>query len=489
MSQEVHLPELGSVGLLRFGWRQLTSMRTALILLMLLGIASVPGSLIPQRTQNPMAVTDQFKRAPEISQWMDRFSLFDVYGSAWFSAIYILLFISLIGCVLPRTFEHFEAMRSLPPATPKNLHRMEFFSQWTASGDELERARNWFKTNRFRVLESESTISAEKGYLRETGNLFFHLALILILLGISFSSLLGMRGEAILNVGERFVNTPTSYDSLAYGKLFKDGKLANFIVTVDKFDATYNVVTNAPEDYTLNITLRQGDLSIPEKRVIKVNSPLAIGNTKIYLQANGYSPIVTVRDSKGNVALQGPIPFLPQDGNLRSIGAIKVPDAIPQVGFVGSFVPTYARSDGNGAISVFPQALDPRLLLSAWGGNIGLDSGIPQSVYRLDTSTLKTLGLKSLKPGETFTYKGGSITFEGYVQWVNLQIVDDPGKNFALLGAIVAILGLLASLFTRRRRIWIRFGNEIEVAGLAKNAAPGLELELKKLISVLKGEI
>jgi cytochrome c biogenesis protein len=297
-----------------------------------------------------------------------------------------------------------------------------------------------------------------------------------------------MRGEVILNVGERFVNTATSYDSLAYGKLFKDGKLEKFILNIDKFDATYNVVTSAPEDYTLNVSLRTGDLKTLEKRVIKVNSPLAIGNTKIYLQANGYSPVVTVRDSKGNVALQGAVPFLPQDSNLRSIGAIKAPDADPQVGFVGSFVPTYQRSDGNGAISVFPQALDPRLLLSAWSGDLGLDSGVPQSVYRIDTSSMSQLGLKSLRPGEVFTYAGGSITFEGYVQWVNLQIVDDPGKNFALLGAIVAILGLLASLFTRRRRIWIRVGDVVEVAGLAKNAAPGLEQELVIFTTVLKGE-
>jgi cytochrome c biogenesis protein len=489
VSSDTQLPELGGVGLLRYAWRQLTSMRTALILLMLLGIASVPGSLIPQRTQNPIAVGEYFKDSPDLSKWMDRFFLFDVYGSPWFSAIYILLFISLIGCVLPRTIEHFHAMRALPPATPKNLNRMEYYSKWAASGEELVTARNWFKANRFRILEQEGTISAEKGFKRETGNLFFHLALILILLGISFSSLFGMRGEAILNVGERFVNTPTSYDSLNYGKLFKDGELANFIVTVDQFEAKYNVVTNAPEDYTLNITLQQGDLSIREKRVIKVNSPLTIGSTRIYLQANGYSPVVTVRDSEGSIALQGPIPFLPQDGNLRSIGAIKAPDANPQVGFLGSFVPTYARSNGDGAISVFPQALDPRLLLSVWSGDLGLDSGIPQSFYRIDTSSMQQIGLKSLKPGEVFEYSGGSITFEGYMQWVNLSFVDDPGKNYALLGAIVAILGLLASLFTRRRRIWIRFGTEIEVAGLAKNAAPGLEQELSKLISVLKGEI
>ncbi|CAB4855206.1 MAG: cytochrome c biogenesis protein [Actinobacteria bacterium] len=488
MTNDVQLPELDSVGLLRYGWRQLTSMRTALILLMLLGIAAIPGSLVPQRTQNPMAVSAAFKGSPELSQWMDRLSLFDVYGSPWFSAIYILLFISLIGCVLPRTFEHFHAARALPPATPKNLNRMEFYSSWPATGNELEAARKWFKTNRFRILEKDGSISAEKGFLRETGNLFFHLALILILLGISLSSLFGMRGDAILNVGERFVNTPTSYDSLAYGKLFKDGKLESFILNIDNFDAKYNIVTNAPEDYTLSISLRRGNLENIEKHLIKVNSPLAIGNTKIYLQANGYSPVVTVRDSKGNVAMQGPIPFLSQDGNLRSIGAIKVPDADPQVGFVGSFVPTYARSNGNGAISVFPQALDPRLLLAAWSGDLGLDSGTPQSVYRIDTSSMSQLGLKSLKPGEVFIYPGGSITFEGYVQWVNLQIVNDPGKNFALLGAIVAILGLLASLFTRRRRIWIRVGDVVEVAGLAKNAAPGLEQELKVFIEAVKSE-
>jgi cytochrome c biogenesis protein len=101
---------------------------------------------------------------------------------------------------------------------------------------------------------------------------------------------------------------------------------------------------------------------------------------------------------------------------------------------------------------------------------------------------MQQVGLKTLKPGETFIYAGGSITFEGYIQWVNLNFVADPGKNLALLGGIVAILGLLASLFTRRRRIWIRVRSEVEVAGLAKNAAPGLEIEIEQFVRTLKGE-
>ena len=489
MSQQTELPELDSLGVMRYAWRQLTSMRTALILLLMLGVASIPGSLFPQRTQNPIQVGQYFKDSPDLARWMDRFFLFDVYGSPWFSAIYILLFISLIGCVLPRTIEHFHSARALPPTTPKNLSRMEHYSAWESNGTELVAAREWFKAKRFRVLEKDGSISAEKGFMRETGNLFFHLALILVLLGISFSSLFGMRGEAIINVGERFVNTPTSYDTLTYGKLYKDANLPAFMLTTDKFDAQYNLETSAPEDYTLEVSLLEENSSVVEKKTIKVNSPLTIGNTRIYLQANGYSPVVTVRDSKGNVAFQGPVPFLPQDSNLRSIGAIKVPDADPQIGFIGSFVPTYVRdANGGGAMSAFPKALDPRLLLAAWTGDLGLDSGVPQSVYRIDTSKMLQVGLKSLKPGEIFEYPGGSIRFEGYIQWVNLNFVADPGKKFALLGGIVAILGLLASLFTRRRRIWIRVGSQVEVAGLAKNDAPGLDVEMEEFVRILKGD-
>jgi len=333
-------------------------------------------------------------------------------------------------------------------------------------------------------------ISAEKGFTRETGNLFFHLSLILILIGVGFGSLFGMRGEAIVNVGERFINVPTTYDSLTFGKLLSEKDLPPFVITVDKFVAKYNTLTNAPEDYTLNVSVVENPGEPSIKKIVKVNSPLKFGSTNVYLQANGYSPIVTVRDSDGNVALQGPVPFLPQDGNLRSIGAIKVPDADPQIGFVATFLPTQARDSVRGGISVFPEALDPKMLFSIWRGDLGVNAGIPQSVYRIDTSKMERIGLESLKPGESYSYDGGSITFEGFVPWVNLQVVRDPGKNYALLGGIVAILGLLASLFTRRRRIWIRIteSGKVEVAGLAKNAAPGLEVEIAKLVTLLKGE-
>ena len=159
MSRETELPELGFIALLRYAWRQLTSMRTALILLMLMGIAAIPGSLVPQRITNQIAVRELFKTNPDLARWYDRFYLFDVYGSPWFSAIYILLFISLIGCVLPRSVEHYKAMRAQPPATPKNLNRLSHHQELTPTGDGLESAMSWFKKNRFRVRSEDGSIA------------------------------------------------------------------------------------------------------------------------------------------------------------------------------------------------------------------------------------------------------------------------------------------------------------------------------------------
>ena len=301
------------------------------------------------------------------------------------------------------------------------------------------------------------------------------------MVGISFGSLFGLQGEAIVNTGERFVNVPTSYDTLRLGKLTKDSDLGEFTITVDKFVAKYDPKTNMPQDYTAYVTTSVGGVS--KKQVMKVNSPLTFGSTRVYLQANGYAPIVTVRDSQGVIAFQGPVTFLPQDGNLRSIGAIKVPDANPSVGFVASFLPTYERTKNMGGISIYPELLNPRLLFSIWSGDLGLDSGIPQSVYRIDTDNMKKLGLGSIGIGESFDYPGGTITLEGVKPWINLQIVDDRGKGFTLLGAVAAILGLLSSLYGRRRRIWVKVnGSQVEVAGLAKNNAPGLADEVARLV-------
>jgi cytochrome c biogenesis protein len=492
---EADIPSIGAIGLLRWVWRQLTSMRTALFLLMLLAIAAIPGSLVPQRTQNPLRVQDFYSAHPQLAPIFDKLRLFDVYGSPWFSAVYLLLFISLVGCVLPRAFVHGKAMRARPPATPSNLSRLEHFTTWTTdldSGAVLSNARAALKKRRFRLYEQGDSISAEKGFLRETGNLVFHLSLILLLVAMALGALQGCKGEAIVVEGETFIDSPTSYDNLTPGRFFNPANLPAFSIRVNQFVPVYDLATGMPLDYTVKATVTESGRT--REATIKVNHPLKFGSTNVYLQANGYAPIVTVRDGAGNIVLKGPVPFLPQDSNLTSIGAIKVPDALPtQLGFVGSFLPTAVMNKVRGGFSSFPDAFNPRLLLSAWTGNLGLDSGTPQSVYRLDTAKMTRIGLEGLNVGDKWTLPNGegTISFDGWARWVNLQVARDPGKGFALAGAILAIFGLMMSLFIRRRRVWVRVfalvdGARIEVSGLARSQAPGLEDEVKELVQALK---
>jgi len=480
-------PDIGVVGALRWVWRQLTSMRIALILLLLLGVAAIPGSLFPQRSQNPQKVDSYFTSDPTLAKLMDRLHLFNVYASPWFSAIYLLLFISLIGCVLPRTFHHLWAIGKKPPLTPRNLERMEGYRTVATDPQQaVELSRKWLQRHHFRVRVEGNSISAEKGYSRETGNLLFHLSLILILVGVALGSLFGMKGEAILNVGDRFINTPTSYDNISYGKFQGQGSLIPFALKVSNFVATYDPTTGQPSNYLLSTEISNPAGQPPKKVAIAVNKPWTSGNTKVYLQANGYSPQVTVRDKSGRITFQGAVIFLPQDANLSSLGAIKIPDMSPQIGFIAAFIPTADRSATRGIFSTYPEVLNPRLVLSAWQGNLGLDTGNPQSVYSLNTSKMAKIGLKVLTLGSSYNFGVGTITFDGWKSWVNLQIVDDPGKLYALYGAIFAILGLLISLFTRQRRIWVKVGNDVEIAGLAKNGIPGLEEELQALARELE---
>jgi cytochrome c biogenesis protein len=363
---------------------------------------------------------------------------------------------------------------------------MEYFTEIKKADLDLVEAK--LRKMRFRIRRDANSISAEKGYARESGNLLFHLSLVLILIAVGVGSLFGSKGDAILNVGDRFINTPTSYDILGFGKYQAEDSLPPFSLTVKDFKAEYDPATNAPLDYTLTVLAANPVGSQEKTEIIKVNKPLTYGSTKVYLQANGHSPIVIVKDKSGKVIFDGPTPFLPQDANLSSIGAIKIPDMNPQIGFVSSFLPTADRDPVRGGFSSYPEVLDPRLLISVWKGDLGLNTGVPQSVYRIDTSKMERIGLKALVLNESYDFGEGSITFTGWNSWVNLQIVNDPGKGYALLGAILAIAGLLISLFTRQRRIWIKQGRKTQIAGLAKNEIPGLEDEIKKLVKELSNE-
>ncbi|MFB0834849.1 cytochrome c biogenesis protein ResB [Arthrobacter halodurans] len=510
--------------MVRWAWTQLTSMKTALFLLLLLAVAAVPGSLFPQRPVNPALVSQYLDSNPTVGPWLDRFQLFDVYSSVWFSAIYLLLFASLIGCVIPRAKKHWQAVRTPPPRTPARLSRMPEHGT-IALADEsdggptsdavVSRSAALLKKRGYRVQErpggGSPSVGAERGYVREVGNLVFHTSLIGLLASVAIGGAFGYNGQRLVVEGESFVNTLVSYDSFSPGTAFDEDGLTPFSVVLDKFEVEFDRESTThfgqPIDFTASVTTKDSPGAEPVQQELKVNHPLRIGGSDVYLVGNGYAPVVTVKDGNGDIAFQGPVVGVPQDAVYTSLVVLKAPDARPdQLGFVGLFLPTAGVANGIG-ISMDPSPAEPQLQLNSYVGDLGLDEGEPQNVYVLDTEGLTELNSRTLDAGGLVLNAGqtlelpqgkGSISFDGLKRYVALDVHHDPGKVPVAIFAALALLGLGVSLFTPRRRVWVKVapattgstggGRIIEYGLLARGEDPRVSVEARELRTLLERE-
>jgi len=498
---------LGPVGWLRWGWRQLTSMRTALILLFLLAIASVPGSVLPQQGIDPAAVSQYYQSHPSLAPVLNRLSLFDVFSAPWFAAIYLLLFASLAGCVLPRTVRLVGSARQQPPRAPANLARLPASASYvtaTAPAKALQQAEALLTARRFRISQGDGWVSAEKGYLREVGNLLFHIALLALLFSVGLGGIFGYKANRLLIEGQGFANTPTALDVFRPGRLVSPGNLAPFEINLHSFAANY--VSSGPEidqplSYDASLTYSDKPGGTVRHYQLQVNHPLVVDGVSVYLIGHGYAPIFKVTDGTGRVRWNGPVPFIPVDQTtLTSEGVVKVPDAKPgELGFAGVFLPSAIDAGGRLA-SAFPAALNPRVSLVGFTGNLGMNSGQAQSVYQLNTTGLRQLPMQAqpLAAGQSMKLPDGlgTVTYLGYQQWVSLAITYDPGQLPALLSGIAALAGLILSFLIRRRRVFVRAATaadgstEVWLGGLARSdAAGGFETEFSELAELLRLEL
>jgi cytochrome c biogenesis protein len=488
----------------RWAWLQLTSMRTALVLLFLLALGSVPGSVLPQQGIDPQAVQQYYVAHPSLAPLLARLSLFNVFASPWFAAIYLLLFASLAGCVIPRTFRLAGSARQQPPQAPAHLARLPLTArhETTLAPDEaLAAAAAVLSAKRFRLRTGDGWISAEKGYLREAGNLLFHLALLALLAAVCMGGMFGYKANRLLVVGDSFADTATGLDAFHPGRAVSAADLPPFTIALDSFRASYitsGALRGQPSRFDALIRYSPRPGAGMRGYSLRVNHPLTVDGVRVFLIGHGYAPVFRVTDGTGRVVFDGPVPFIAvEQAGLTSEGVIKVPDAHPQqLGFAGVFLPTAV--DVNGKLgSAFPAPLNPAVSLVSYAGNLGMNSGPAQSVYQLDTSGLRQLPVKPrpLAPGQSIKLPDGdgTLTFTGYRQWISLAITYDPGTLPALIAGMTALAGLLLSFFIRRRRMFVRArpgpdGNTVvDVGGLARSdAAGGFETEFPSLAGEIK---
>jgi cytochrome c biogenesis protein len=505
-------PPPAPLALLRNTWRGLTSMRTALVLLFLLAMAALPGALLPQRSLNQRLVDQYVADHPTLAPWLDRLQFFDVFASPWFAAVYLLLMVSLVGCLLPRTAEHLRGLRVPPPPTPRNLGRLPHAAE--ARLDDAVpavEARVETRLRGWRRLWADEpggvrTVSAERGQLREVGNLVFHLSLLGLLVAFAAGKLFGYEGQVIvLSGGGQFCNTGIlGYDSFRAGLRVDGTDLESFCVRIDDFTATYEP-NGQPASYEAAVGYQTGaDLAAGTQEwrttTIAVNRPLRTDGSRVYLLGHGYAPRFTITFPDGQQRT-GEIQWRPVDQSpLLSEGATKfarpgVTDdeqrRTSQLAVTGLLAPT--SSGGAVVTSVFPALHDPEAAVDVLRGDLGLDDGRGQSIFvvdrsGLDTGVLTRVARANMRPGDEITLDDGTrVRFDGVRDWVSLQVSHDPAQAWVLVFAVFALVGLLLSLSVRRRRFWVRLtpldgaSARVELGGLARTDRAGYGEEFDRL--------
>lgn len=501
-------------------WRTLTSMGTALVLLFLLALGAIPGALLPQRSLNEAKVGTYLATHTLIGPWLDRLQAFDVFSSFWFTAIYALLFISLVGCLTPRLLEHVRSVRATPVAAPRNLARLPKHhvvdtagEPATVAADIEQRLTGWRRVSRQEGEDHEITeISAEKGYFREFGNIVFHFSLLALLVAVAAGKLFGYEGNVIVvaNGGPGFCSaSPAAFDSFRAGNTVDGTSLNPICLRVNDFDARY-LPSGAALSFAANVDYQAGaDLDADTWRPyrLEVNHPLRLGGDRIYLQGHGYAPTFTVTFPDGQKRTQT-VQWRPDDPlTLLSSGVIRVDPpggTYPatgerrrnQIAIQGLFAPT-EQLDGKLLSSSFPALNDPAVAIDVYRGDTGLDTGRPQSLFTLDPSLIEQKRLNkqvrvNLKAGQSTRLDDGTVVrFDGAVPFINVQVSHDPAQVWVLGSALAMMAGLVVSLIVRRRRIWVRVSSvapgtvRVELGGLARTDNSGWGDEFERLTARL----
>ncbi len=375
------------------------------------------------------------------------------------------------------------------------------------------RLRGWRSITRQQGDSVE--VSAEKGYLREFGNLVFHFALLGLLVAVAVGKLFGYEGNVIViaDGGPGFCSaSPAAFDSFRAGNTVDGTSLHPICVRVNNFQAHYlpsGQATSFAADIDYQADPATADLIANSWRPyrLQVNHPLRVGGDRVYLQGHGYAPTFTVTFPDGQTRTST-VQWRPDNPQtLLSAGVVRIdppagsypnPDERRkhQIAIQGLLAPT-EQLDGTLLSSRFPALNAPAVAIDIYRGDTGLDSGRPQSLFTLDHRLIEQGRLVkekrvNLRAGQQVRIDQGPaagtvVRFDGAVPFVNLQVSHDPGQSWVLVFAITMMAGLLVSLLVRRRRVWARITPttagtvNVELGGLTRTDNSGWGAEFERL--------
>ncbi len=483
-------------------WRSLRSMRTALVLLLLVGLGAVAGSLVPQVGVADARIAAMFRDHPLRARIYDQLGLFDVYGSWWFTILYALLLVSLVACILPRTRA---LLRNLTarPAPARDLASMRHYAELVVPGPPeraIRDARRVLRRKRFRLSrpDGSGSLAADKGLAREAGSLVFHWAFLLLLLGVVWGKGTGFSGQAVIVEGETWTEAHASYDGqIREGRFFGEDH-SGVQVHVEDFEAIYRP-TGQPKDFVTRATLLDERGRTLERVEIRVNHPAEAEGVRFYQFGYGWAPVIRV-EHDGRPIFDGPVVCqrgeVPEGVSPLQVPwrcVVKLPSLRPQMGIRFELWP-----DSRGLLALLetgqamPMLVEyaPVMTWEAYEGDLRAD--LVQSVSTLDTSAMRKVGSGALGAGETVGIgRGVTVSFPELRRYTVLTVARDRGMWIVLVAAILILIGLLPALYGSRRKVWVRAEAEgprtvLKVGGFALQRGSRFDEEFSGLVRDLE---
>ena len=482
-------------------------MRTALVLLLMLALASVAGSLIPQEPNTPERVA-QFQVAhPLASQIYSAFGFFNVFGSWWFTLITFLLFTSLVACLLPRTRAVFRSMRQ-KPVHAREIDSFRHYEEREVNADPEEaiaRSHAVLRRRLFRVARApdKTALAAEKGLLREAGSLVFHWAFILVLVGVIVGKGTGYSGRIAVIEGQTWVDAGANYDGQVRTGRYFTGDYSGIGVNLESFQDTYRQ-SGQPMDFVSHVGLLDRNGAPIRSEDIRVNHPAQVGDLRIFQFDWGWAPVVQVRQD-GRVIASDPILFVRQaapDGvpqlAMPWVGILKLPSIQPQAGLKLELWPDsrgfLAMTQGQPVAML--QAFDPFIRFSVYRGQL-----TDPSQRTLDTAGMRVTAQGIVGAGQTVDLNTGraatsrsslTVSFPELRKYSVFQVTRDSGVPTVVVAAILILLGLLPALYTSRRKVWVQAeavsgegGSVLKIGGFAIQRRSQFGEEFADLVEAL----
>lgn len=458
-------------GMPRKIWQTLSSIKTGVVLIILVVIFSAAGTVILQR---PMTDPDDMARAysPAMLRFLDLTGLTDVFHTRWFIAMMILVSLSIIAASVqrfPNAWRYFARPYKSPDESFRKVLPTQ--AQIPVADEEqglsaAERAFRHMGLKAERIVRTNSfSLFSERSRISEMAVYIVHASLLLIFTGFIVDSLYGWRGFLVLSPG-------TASNQIE----MKDGakRTIPFSIRCDGTgEETY--ADGSPKRWWSKLAVVESGREMSRKEIV-VNDPLVYQGVRFYQASYGRTGkldqiILNAAPANGTGAPQEISLAMNQTVALDADTSVQLVEFIPD--FVVQDGRVYARSNDvvNPAVHMIVTSKKAKSSVNVWLPQMpGIDENA-SSPYIFDPKDLKT-GL-----------------------YTGLQVSHEPGQWAVWAGVVLMAIGLTFVFYVVHTRFWVvpvvdaRGRTMLWIGGTANRNRDTFEHKFKNVVEQIQKEL